>query len=112
MRTSEIVVPLDQGEMIVKPLFVSRMAEGSSTQVRGRVTDEEVEPLNERRVQSFRVFRLKESVLESPVSTDAFFPLDTDHSILPASLRCFPHLLLLTSAPGRRSAIPVAGRAE
>ncbi len=56
MRTSEIVVPLDQGKVIVKPLFVSRMSKGSSTQVRGCVPDEEVV------LPSFRVVDLNPSL--------------------------------------------------
>ena len=75
--------------MIVKTFFGARMGEGSSAQVRGRVSDEEVEPFDEGRVQILRIFRLQECVSESPTSADPFFAFDSTMAdrFTPSTLR-------------------------
>ena len=64
-------------------IFASRVTRRATTQVRGALTNGEVEALDERRVQVLGILRLHQRVLQLRSAPDLHPPLDSDDTIVP-----------------------------
>ena len=100
MRSNEVVVTSQKLNMIAELVHTCCVRYRSPAQIRGALTNREIQALDERGIQSFGIFRLQQRVCQATRGTDLDAPLDPDDTVVPPSL---DHLTVDARGPMRRT---------